>query len=245
MTLAAACGAEEIDRSPRATSPPSTPVFIATATPTTVAQLSDVEVKQALITLGDLGSTWYNADSRVPASSDSERCDMPSPFRANTPIADATETFSTSQTGPWIAETIYQLESPEQTRALMDDLRQSFSCGNWTQLVEPEPTPDATAEDSEAEASATSDPSSTPTAEPPSEITWDIAAPDDLDLRDSAFLTRMISNTEIPTEYELVFIQENNLIVVVSHWANEGVSNDITMSIVERALEKLDATFAG
>lgn len=239
-----ACGAEPLDRSPRVTSPPSTPVFIPTPTSTLVPRLSDVEVKQALLTLTDLSSTWYNADSRAPARSDSERCDMPDPFLANPPIADATETFSSSQLGPWIAESIYQLETPEDARALMDDLRLSFGCGTWTQIVEPEPTA-TPAQDATEGAIATDDPNATATASPPTEVTWDVATPDELDLGQAAFLTRMISDTALPVEYELVFIQENNLIILVSHWAYEGVNSDITMSVVERALERLDVAFTG
>jgi len=238
------CGAEPLDRSTRPTPPPSTPVFLPTATPTTVPPLSDVEVKQALITLSDLPSTWYNADTRAPARSDSERCDLPNPFLANQPVADATETFASSQNGPWIAESIFQVETREHAQSLLEDLRQSFSCGTWTQIVEPEPTPTPEAA-ATLKPTTAPDPGATPTEAPPTEIVWDIAVPDDLELSRPAFVTRMISNTALPVEYELVFIQENNLVILISHWAYEGVSNEITLSIVDRSLEKLDARFAG
>ena len=240
----ASCLEEEIDRSPRATSPPSTAVFIATPTPTVVPAMSDVEVKRALVTLTDLPSTWYNADSREPAESDAERCDLPNPFLANPPVADATETFASSQTGPWIAESIFQMQTTEHAQSLMEDLRRSFECGTWTHEIVPEPTPTPDPAVT-PEPTASPDPNATPTEPEPTEITWDIAQPDELDLRNGAFVTRMISNTAVPIEYELVFVRENNLVILVGHWAREGVNNDITMSIVDRSLEKLDATFAG
>ena len=244
LLVLASCMEEDLDQSEAPTRSPSTPVFLPTATATVVPPLSDIEVKRALISLTDLPSTWYNADTREPADTSSERCDLPNPFVANLPIAEATETFSTSQTGPWIAETIFQMESPDHAQALMDDMRLSFSCGTWTQIVEPEPTPTPVAS-ATAEPTATQDPDATPTEEEPTEIIWDVAAPDDLDLRNSTFIARMISNTAEPIEFEMVFIRENNLVILVSHWAREGVSNEITMSIVDRSLAKLDATFTG
>jgi hypothetical protein len=165
-----------------------------------------------------------------------------SPFVAHPPLAEATSTFSYSQAGPWIAETIFQLPTPEDADTLMADLRGSFGCGVWLQAVESEP--DATpSPDSTATVPSTPEPGTTPTPEPPLEVSWDISAPSNLELRNEAFIARMISNTAEPVEFELVFIRENNLVVLVSHWAREGVNTDITMSVVERALTKLDATF--
>lgn len=203
--------ATEVAMTPKSTATVLT-TKVATPTPKPSKGLPTTDqLKTALLTLSDMPTGWTTSDQTGSDNSSSSMCGA-TPTPTSSDETTVSVDFQRSQLGPFLTEQINAVPSG-QMKKVFDKIKNSLSCTSWT-----EP-------DSEG----------TPT-------TYQLSPLSFPKMGDDTFAFRMSGGSGIFTfEADAVYIRVGDSIITIANVAVGSVNSDLTESIAQKAVDKLQA----
>jgi hypothetical protein len=164
-----------------------------------------------LISGSDLPGSWSES-SAIDLGADSQNsiCNVPGPDTVVEPLARAEVQLQQTEFGPFVAHNVSAYASEEEAEEVMEYLREAISCDVWE-------------DDSR-------------------DRTWEIRGLNFPDKGDDTFSVRLTTSLGFIGSVRLhaVFIQVDDVIVLVANGALGPVDVDETEDIVDLALERLE-----